>query len=553
MPPAFGAPAPAAFPATQQTDSLELPFGTRPTVPRSYEDLMSDELGYDLSTPSNITTTADFDPATGNYIVRTYLGGLQIGTPFMLTKQQYENWQLRLNMQRFYRERNLGLITDKEKEPFNILDMNFALGPLEKIFGPGGVSLKTQGSVQVSMGIKSNKTDNPALSLSARRKTYFDFDQKIQATIAASVGNRMRFNMTYNTDATFDFDSKNLKLAYEGEEDDIVKSIEAGNVSMTTGSSLIRGGTALFGIKSKLQFGKLTETALISQQNSESKTVSTKGGAQTTQFTINADQYDQNRHYFLAHFFRDNYDKFAAHLPYVSSGIKITRIEVWITNKNGRFDQSRNLVAFQDLGENRALANSYWQTNAALPNPANASNNLLSTIKTNYAGARNINQVTQVLEPLGAYGIEGGSDYEKVESARLLSSSEYTLNSTLGYISVRTALNADEVLAVAYEYTYNGQVYQVGEFSSDITTTDQALFLKMLKSTTTSPKLPMWHLMMKNVYSLGGYQIQKSNFKMNIKYLSDTTGIQINYLPVAGLNNKSLLQVMNLDRIDSNE
>lgn len=553
MPPTFGAPAPAAFPATQQTDSLELPFGTRPTVPRSYEDLMSDELGYDLSTPSNITTTADFDPATGNYIVRTYLGGLQIGTPFMLTKQQYENWQLRLNMQRFYRERNLGLITDKEKEPFNILDMNFALGPLEKIFGPGGVSLKTQGSVQVSMGIKSNKTDNPALSLSARRKTYFDFDQKIQATIAASVGNRMRFNMTYNTDATFDFDSKNLKLAYEGEEDDIVKSIEAGNVSMTTGSSLIRGGTALFGIKSKLQFGKLTATALISQQNSESKTVSTKGGAQTTQFTINADQYDQNRHYFLAHFFRDNYDKFAAHLPYVSSGIKITRIEVWITNKNGRFDQSRNLVAFQDLGENRALANSYWQTNAALPNPANASNNLLSTIKTDYAGARNINQVTQVLEPLGAYGIEGGSDYEKVESARLLSSSEYTLNSTLGYISVRTALNADEVLAVAYEYTYNGQVYQVGEFSSDITTTDQALFLKMLKSTTTSPKLPMWHLMMKNVYSLGGYQIQKSNFKMNIKYLSDTTGIQINYLPVAGLNNKSLLQVMNLDRIDSNE
>lgn len=553
MPPSFGAPAPAAFPPPQQGDSLGLPFGTRPTVPRNYEDLMSDELGYDLSTPSNITTTADFDPASGNYIVRTYLGGLQIGTPFMLTKQQYENWQLRLNMQRFYRERNLGLITDKEKEPFNILDMNFALGPLEKIFGPGGVSLKTQGSVQVSMGIKSNKTDNPALSLSARRKTYFDFDQKIQATIAASVGNRLRFNMTYNTDATFDFDSKNLKLAYEGEEDDIVKTIEAGNVSMTTGSSLIRGGTALFGVKAKLQFGKLTATALVSQQNSESKTVNTKGGAQTTEFTINADQYDQNRHYFLAHYFRDNYDKFASHLPYVSSGIKITRIEVWITNKNGRFDQSRNLVAFQDLGENRVLGNTYWQTNPALPNPANASNNLLSTIKTDYPGARNINQATQVLEPLGAYGIEGGSAYEKVESARLLSSSEYTLNSTLGYISVRSALNADEVLAVAYEYTYNGQVYQVGEFSSDITTTDQALYVKMLKSTTTSPKLPMWHLMMKNVYSLGGYQIQKAKFKLNIKYLSDTTGTQINYLPVAGLNNKPLLQVMNLDRIDSNE
>ena len=367
------------------------------------------------------------------------------------------------------------------------------------------------------------------------------------------MGNRLKFNMTYNTDATFDFDSKNLKLAYEGEEDDIVKSIEAGNVSMTTGSSLIRGSTALFGIKSKLQFGKLTATALVSQQNSESKTVNTQGGAQTTQFSVNADEYDQNRHYFLAHYFRDNYDRFAARLPYVASGINITRIEVWITNKSGKYDQSRNFVGFMDLAEEGKLANTHWTSNPALPNPANASNNLLSTIKTEYPGARNINNVTQVLEPLSAYGIEGGRDYEKVESARLLSTSEYTLNATLGYISLRSALNADEVLAVAYEYTLNGQVYQVGEFSSDITTTDQALFLKMLKSTTSSPKLPMWHLMMKNVYSLGGYQIQKAKFKLNIKYLSDTTGTQINYLPVPGLNNHSLLQVMNLDRIDSNE
>ncbi len=549
----FPPPPPAALPLSEESDSVAMPFGLRHTVPQNYEDLMADELAYDLSTPSNIKTSAEYDPALGCYIVRTRLGNIDIGTPFLLTPEQYNNWQFRLSMQRYYRERNMGLITEKEKQPFNILDMNFDLGPLEKIFGPGGVSLKTQGSVQVSMGIKSNKTDNPSLSLSARRKTYFDFDQKIQATIAASVGNRLKFNMTYNTDATFDFDSKNLKLAYDGEEDDIVKSIEAGNVSMTTGSSLIRGSTALFGIKSKLQFGKLTATALVSQQNSESKTVNTQGGAQTTQFSVNADEYDQNRHYFLAHYFRDKYDRFAARLPYVASGINITRIEVWITNKSGKYDQSRNFVGFMDLAEEGKLANTHWTSNPALPNPANASNNLLSTIKTEYPGARNINNVTQVLEPLSAYGIEGGRDYEKVESARLLSTSEYTLNATLGYISLRSALNADEVLAVAYEYTLNGQVYQVGEFSSDITTTDQALFLKMLKSTTSSPKLPMWHLMMKNVYSLGGYQIQKAKFKLNIKYLSDTTGTQINYLPVPGLNNQSLLQVMNLDRIDSNE
>ncbi len=322
---------------------------------------------------------------------------------------------------------------------------------------------------------------------------------------------------------------------------------------MTTGSSLIRGSTALFGMKAKLQFGKLTVTGLVSQQNSESKTVNTKGGVQTTKFTVNADQYDQNRHYFLAQFFRDNYDDFASRLPYVSSGVKITRIEVWATNKSGKYEQARNIVAFQDLGENRVLSSSYWKPDASLSNPANASNNLLSVIKTDFPGARNINTVTQALEPLQPFGIVGGTAYEKVESARLLNSSEYTLNSTLGYISVKSALNADEVLGVAFEYTYRGQVYQVGEFSSDITATDQSLYVKMLKSTTASTSEPMWDLMMKNVYPLGGYQIQKNNFKLNIKYLSDTTGTQINYLPVPGLNNQSLLQVMNLDRIDSNE
>ena len=550
--PTFGPPAPSGYPKfIGDSIPLTLPIGT--TVPQTYGDLMRDQMAYDLTTPDNIRTVAEFDPKTGFYTVRTMLGNVDIATPFLLTAQQYNDWQLRRSMQRYYRDRNMALVTDKEKQPFNIFDMNFALGPLEKVFGPGGVALKTQGSIQIKTGIKTNKTDNPSLSLSARRKTYFDFDQKIQATIGASVGDRLKFNMTYNTDATFDFDSKNLKLGYEGKEDDIVKSIEAGNVSMTTGSSLIRGSTALFGVKTKLQFGKLTATALASQQNSESKTVNTKGGAQTTQFSVNADQYDQNRHFFLAHFFRDNYDRFASRLPYVSSGVKITRIEVWVTNKSGKFEQARNFVGFMDLGENSHLATNYWKPNTSQPNPSNSSNNLLSVIKTDYPEARNINRVTQVLEPLSAYGIEGGRDYEKVESARLLSSSEYTLNSTLGYISVKSALNADEVLAVAFEYTYNGQVYQVGEFSGDITTTDQSLYLKMLKSTTTSPKLPMWDLMMKNVYSLGGYQIQKNKFRLNIKYLSDTTGTRINYLPVPGLNNQSLLQVMNLDRIDSNE
>lgn len=535
------------------TDSIPLHYPVSTALPDIYKDYPGREYAADLSSPSNIRTEVVYDPDIGMYVFHTYLGDKEIVTPHMMSPDQYNSYATRRDMTSYFRQRNAEIFEQRDKSAFNILDMNFDLGALEKVFGPGGVRLSTQGSIQLSMGIRSNKTDNPALSLKSRRKTFFNFDQKIQANINASVGDKLKFNMGYNTDATFDFDSKNLKLNYEGKEDDIIKNIEAGNVSMTTGSSLIKGGTSLFGIKAKLQFGKLTLTGLVSQQNSESQSVSTRGGVQTTSFSIKADEYDANRHFFLSQFFYENYDKFASKLPHVSSGISITRIEVWITNKSGRYEEARNFVGFTDLGENHSLANGYWIGNTSQAVPSNSSNNLLEIVKNDYPDARNINLVTQALSPLQAYGIAGGKDYEKVESARLLSSSEYQLNPTLGYISLKSALNTDEVLAVAFEYTYEGKVYQVGEFSNDVPTTSDCLYLKMLRGTTISTAMPMWRLMMKNVYSLGAYQLQNKNFKLNIKYLSDTIGNEINYLPISTVSNVPILQLMNLDRLDSNQ
>lgn len=514
---------------------------------------LPEEEAVGLRTPQNIRTTIEYDPELRMYVVRTLVGGREIVTPSLLTPKEYDRKATRQEMLSYFRMRNSEPDSVRQREPFGILSRDFRLSPLDKVFGPGGVKIGTTGSVQLSMGITSNRTDNPSLQLNQRRKTYFNFDQKIQATINASVGEKLRFDMNYNTDATFDFDSKNLRLNFEGHEDDIIKSIEAGNVGMTTGSSLIRGSTSLFGIKSKLQFGKLTLTGLISQQNSESKSVGSKGGVQTRKFTVSAADYDANRHFFLAQYFYDHYDEFASKLPYVSSGVQITRIEVWVTNKRGNYNESRNIVAFQDLGESGRLASSYWHPEGGSEPPRNSANDLLSVIKTQYPEARQINNVTQALAPLQAYGITGGRDFEKVESARKLEPTEYTLNPTLGYISLKSALNSDEVLAVAYEYTSGGRVYQVGEFSSDITTTEESLYLKMLRATTQSPQLPMWKLMMKNVYSTGGYQIQRSNFRMDIKFLSDTTGTELTYLPLASVSGTPLLQLMNLDRLDSNQ
>ncbi|MEG1521731.1 MAG: cell surface protein SprA [Bacteroidales bacterium] len=545
-----------AFPIPQLpqevTDSVKTPFPVRKTVPEKTEDL-DYQSPLDLKQPENIKEEVEYDPRTGSYVFRTKIGTQEISIPITMTAEEYKDYTEKQLMRSYFRQKNADIFEKNGKSEFNFLDMQFGLGAAEKIFGPGGVQLKTQGSAEISFGLKSNKVDNPTLPAKSRSKTFFDFDEKIQLNVNAKVGDKMSFAMNYNTDATFDFDSKQLKLAYQGKEDEIIKSLEAGNVSMTTGSSLIRGGAALFGVKTALQFGKLNITALLAQQESTTQTVNSKGGAQTRSFEFMADGYDEDRHFFLAHYFRDNYDQFVSKLPYVSSGIEISRIEVWVTNKRGNYDQARNMVAFMDLGESTHIANKYWVAQSGLTIPFNDANNLYRTIINDYPAARNINQVTQALAPLAVYGIEGGSDYEKVESARKMTENEYILNKQLGYVSLKSKLNPDEVLAVAYEYTINGKVYQVGEFTSTNEDTQQSLYLKLLKGTSVNPELPMWDLMMKNVYALpGAYQLQKEKFRLDIQYMSDTAGVYLNYIQAGNIRDQLLLRVMNLDRLDRN-
>ena len=536
----------------QQPSQIDLHYNVKPTLPRTYDDVQGlGEYAADLKTPSNITSFVEFDPETGLYVVHTRLGDYDIVTPYIMSPDEFSNADFRRSMMEYYRQKNAESAQDTEKDPFNFLDMQFGMGPLETVFGPGGVQLKTTGSIIIKMGVHSSFSDRPATmsSVANRRQTYFDFDQKIQANINATVGDKMRFNMSYNTGATFDFDNKNLKLAYEGKEDEIIKNIEAGNVSMTTGSSLIYGSAALFGIKTKMQFGKLTATALVSQQNSETQTVNSKGGSQTTEFNISADKYDQNRNFFLAHHFRDNYDQWCSKAPHVSSGIKITRIEVWVTNKQRSNEGTeRDIVAFMDLGEGQRVSNDYWRP-TGVPFPCDTANALYKEIKDGYPQARYVSDVTKTLEPL----MNLGTDYEKIESARKLKESEYIVLKDLGCLILKQALNNDDILAVAYEYTRgDGRTYKVGELSTDPVPADQALYVKMLKSTTSSTETPLWDLAMKNVYSLGAYQIQKTNFKLNIKYLSDTTGSELTYIPAGAISDTTLLQVMNLDRLDAN-
>ncbi|MDR1814621.1 MAG: cell surface protein SprA [Tannerella sp.] len=548
-----------------QTDSLQIPTDTvkksgaplnvKKTIPENYEDLNKTSAS-DLRDPENIESKIEYDLKSGTYLFRTKIGDMELGTPLKMTPEEYMKYSLRKSIEQYYHDKNSAMIDSagtKEGARASTLqsltDLQFDIGPADKLFGPGGVRLRSQGTIGLDLGLKNSSTENPSLPERSRSRTFFNFNTDVQMNVKASVGTKINFDMNYNTGAAFDFDAAKLNLNYGGEEDEIIKSLEGGNVSLNTNNSLVRGGSALFGVKTDLQFGKLRVKAIVAQQESDSRTVNSKGGSQMTDYEIKIDEYDDNRHFFLAHYFRDNYDHAMSKLPYISSGVAINRIEVWITNKSSVQGQTRNIVAFSDIGENKHISNPLFSATGSMEVPYNGANNVYSMIVNNYPDAREISSVTQTFEGF----IEGGKDYEKIESARMLSSSDYTLNKQLGYISLNAKLQNDEVLAVAFEYIYNGTVYQVGEFSTDKTeNTSKCLYLKLLKGTSTSPSLPYWDLMMKNIYSIkNGYSIQKQKFRLDIVYQSDTTGTYVYTIPEGNIKEKTLLRVMNLDRLNT--
>ena len=528
-------------------DSLLHPrWDIQRTSPITFDDLT--QLPADLNLPDNMKQNVVYNDTLDRYVIGSKIGGTYVNAPIMMTTEEYMKWSERQMINDFYRSKNEEVVKNKGKEKFDFTDMHFDLGPAEKIFGPGGVRIKTQGTAELKFGATLKNIDNPSLPIRNRKTTNMNFDEKINLNVTGKVGDKVNMALNYNTDATFDYDAQNMKLKYDGKEDEIIKLVEAGNVTFPANSSLIRGASSLFGVRTDFQFGKLKLQTVFSQKKSSSKSVQSKGGVQTTPFEIDVSNYEENRHFFLSQYFRSRYDAGMRTLPNLTTGIKINRVELWVTNKSGVTQNTRNIIAFTDLGENQTTSNAMWGTTGQ-PVPSNQANSEYYQMVNNYSAARDIDQATTVLD--GIPGFVGGNDYEKLENARLLNSSEYTVNTALGYISLKTGLQTDQVLAVAYEYTYGGVTYQVGEFSSDITDVKQSLYVKSLKNTSNNPHQGNWDLMMKNVYYLAS-SVEKDKFRLDVKFQSDTAGVYLNYIPEPQVKDQQIIKLLGADRLDNN-
>ena len=514
------------------------------TQPYSLSDLYQSPL--DLQRPDNMKYDVVYNDTLNRFVIGNRMGNTWLSAPIMLTPEEYNSWTEMNERSAFFRKKNDEIYQAKGKEKFDFSDMHFDLGPAEKIFGPGGIRVRTQGSAELKLGMNKKSIDNPSLPIRNRKTTMMNFDEKINLNVNGKVGDKVNMNLNYNTDATLDYDAQNMKLKYDGKEDEIIKLVEAGNVSFPSNSSLIKGASSLFGVRTDMQFGKLKLQMVASQKKSASKSVSSRGGVQLTPFEINVADYEENRHFFLSRYFRNHYDEWMQKLPNLVTGITINRVEIWVTNKSGTTANTRNIVALTDLGEASKISNPMWTATGLVP--SNRANTEYQAMITQYVAARDIDQAAATLE--GA-GLVGGADFEKLESARLLSSSEYSVNTALGYVSLKTGIQTDQVLAVAYEYTSGGVTYQVGEFASDITDTKQALFVKALKNTSCNPQQGNWDLMMKNVYYLAS-NIEKEKFRLDVKYQSDTTGVYLSYIPEQRVKNTPIIRVLGADRLDNN-
>ena len=518
------------------------------------EDLNNQSPLY-LNDPDNFTTEIIYDPLTGQYTFKRRIGQFYYDTPTTLTQSEFFEYQNRKGIQEYWKERRNQNARSASSGSSIIPPMFIGGKAFETIFGSNTVEVRPQGSVDLTFGIKHSFRDDPSLSDRRKRHTDFDFDPNMQLNVMAKIGDKINFNINKNTKATFNYQDK-LDLKYEGKEDEIIQLLEAGNVNFPLNSTLITGTQQLFGIKSKLRFGKTTISSIVSYQESESQNITVQGGAQTNQFELSCLDYEDNRHFFLSQYFRDHYEEALSTLPTVTSSVNITKIEVWITNTNTSTQNTRNILALNDLGEGKDawIYNNEISPTNSQPYPRNAANNLLTRMDTTQI--RSISTVTNYMsnDPMriGRSGyMVAGRDFEKVENARRLSNTEFSVNSKLGFISLNVSLNSNQTLAVAYQYTIVGsdEVYQVGEFSDQGINTPKVLVAKLLRGTTVNTKMPIWNLMMKNVYNIRAYQIGSQDFMLNIFYNGNSNSTPYGYFTEGSVKGVSMLHLMGLDNL----
>jgi len=528
-------------------------------VPAYSFDNVTDGVLY-LNNPTE--EIVDYDYTIGRYVIREKIGKSSFSLPKYLTEEEYKSYRLTKDISNYFKEKNAAIEGRKKntkKAQKDLLPSFYVNNSFfESLFGGTEISVNPRGSVTLRLGLLYQNIENPLLSEENQVSYTPEFDQQIRASLTAKVGERLTADINYDTQSTFSFQNQ-VKLEYTPGEDDLLRGLEVGNINMNINNNLISGAQSLFGVKAQFQFGATHITGVFSQQQSQTKNIIAEGGGALTEFELRTTQYDSDKHFFISQYFRNNYNKALESLPLINSAVQITKIEVWVTNRNTNTQEVRNIVGLVDLGESgtdvydgvtSSISNVNVTETAPQFIPRNEENTLSNYVGTNITTLRNIQDVPGTLSFL-----DQGTDYSIVENARKLNSNEFSYHPQLGYISLNSRLNDGDILAVAFEYTLNGQTHRVGELSTDGVESTDNLVVKLLRTQLINTADVIWNLHMKNIYNIGAYNLQKNGFTFGVLYRDDERGQATNNLLGAvetSVKERTLLNITQTDRLDAN-
>ncbi|HEY0740377.1 MAG TPA: cell surface protein SprA [Chryseosolibacter sp.] len=516
-----------------------------------------------LKDPNKLKLDVDIDTAL-NYTIYEKIGDLNYRPTSSMSFEEFKQYQDRQILKDYWQNRSRAMDGESAVSGRGFTPKIFVSPILDRIFGGSYVELVPRGFVMLDLGYQHQKISNPGIPIRQQRNGSFEFDQQINMSVVGKVGEKLAVTANFDDKNSFDFQN-NMKVEYTGYKEDILQKLEIGNVSLPLNNTLIQGAQNLFGVKAQMQFGKLNVTAIASTQRGKVESIDIPGGGsgQGRPFEIVASNYDENRHFFLGHFFRDNYRKWIANLPQINSGVNITRVEVYVLNRNNDTQTNRNIVGLMDLGEPRRIfRDDIISRDPAFPEANGNDANTLTDLIDFKSITRNADLINDRLtEIFGANS--NGRDFEKITTARKLNPTEYTVHSQLGYITLTRKLQNDEALAVSYEYTYNGRPFKVGELSEDYADLEdeEVIFMKLLRPRKISIRggdngkgeiIPTWDLMMKNIYNLNVNQLTREGFQLRIIYRDDRTGIDNPQLQEGSstLRERQLIEIFGLDKLN---
>jgi cell surface protein SprA len=481
---------------------------------------------------SNDNTSVTWDTVS-TYRIQRSINGRQLYLPQVASFNEFRELK-KEQQKKAIRASQVRESIAQEDEGRGLLDFKISVPGGENsafttIFGTNEVNLRVNGSANMNVGASIQKLDDGTLPPDLRTRVDPTFNQNLQLNIQGTIGDKLTIATDWDTERQFDFENR-LSIVYRGYEDEIIKSIEMGNVSMETGNSLVSGGKSLFGIKAVTELGPLRVTSVVSQQKGKNNTQKISGGSQEQDIQLNPADYEDGRHFFLDFYNRASFEQALSDPQNIQQPYDVTELYVYI-RKTGQSasalgEQTVQAIALLDLGVN---------TNGGLPGNEvdRFTDEQLDSLRSTDSNATN--------EDFGATSQEYTDDVFEL----LQEGVDYTFNRALGFLSMKTNINNGDAIAVAYVYnTGSGQTIQVGELTS---TDGNRQYLKLLRPGGMTTQDRAWPLTMRNIYFLGVQGITPDGFELDIYDTRDNIP-QVN-LP--GRPNATLLQDLGLDRQDS--